>query len=57
MQQARHVWTRVGYFGVVTQSLAGGQERAPEVVQGPAAAVREKRERRGRNGVWVRCMG
>jgi hypothetical protein len=25
-------------------------------VQGPAAVVRERRERRGRSRVWVRCI-
>jgi hypothetical protein len=46
----------VSYFGVVEQSPTGGHEREPELVQIPAAAVKEKRESKGKSVVEISCI-
>ena len=46
----------MSYFGVVEQSPTGGHEREPELVQVPAAAVKETRESKGKNVVKVSCI-
>lgn len=56
MQQARQFWTWVSYLGVVEQSPTGGHEREPELVQVPAAAVKEKRESKGKSVEQVSCI-
>jgi hypothetical protein len=43
----------VSYFGVVEQSPTGGHEREPELVQVPAAAVKEQRESKGKSVVKI----
>ena len=56
MQQARQFCTAVGYLAAVEQSPTGGHDLEPELVQVPAAEVRDRRASKGNSVEYVNCI-